>query len=430
VLAILGSTPPAAGTVGRHAEDLVSTDRGQVRGVVQDTFRLFQGIPYAVPPVGELRWRAPQPAARWSEPLDATAPRGACAQPPSSFGTPQSLNEDCLYLNVTTPRRAHRLPVMVWLHGGAYLNGNGAGYDVSRLAVEGDVVVVTINYRLGALGFLALPDLTAQAAEQTGGTFASRVGCAEPVAAADCLRRVPVADLLRAWPAGGGPVVGGRELPRQPAEALRTDRFHHVPLLFGSNLDEMRLFVSLAHDALGRPVTAAEYEQSVRTMYGARADEVLRRYPLAAYPTPSLALSAVQTDFGTQRSTCEHLKTYVAASARPHAVPVYAYQFVDRTAPPLVDVPNFDEGAEHAAELSFLYPKVFGRALSPAQEVLSSAMVRYWTNFARTGNPNGRHLPDWPRFRSPADVLSLGLGPRGVHPADISGPSNCAFWLA
>ncbi|HEV2783772.1 MAG TPA: carboxylesterase family protein, partial [Actinophytocola sp.] len=138
------------------------TDRGPVRGVVAGDYRLFQGIPFAAPPVGELRWRPPQPPAPWRDPLDATAPRGACAQP-GSFGRPETFNEDCLYLNVTTPRRAgHRLPVMVWIHGGSYTTGSGAIYDARKLAVEGGVVVVTINYRLGPLGFLALPALTGE----------------------------------------------------------------------------------------------------------------------------------------------------------------------------------------------------------------------------------------------------------------------------
>ncbi|HEU5110542.1 MAG TPA: carboxylesterase family protein [Micromonosporaceae bacterium] len=493
VVAVLGMPAPAQGTGGGA---LVRTDHGVVRGTVEETVRVFQGIPYAAPPVDALRWRAPQPARPWRGTLDATAPRESCAQPASAVGNPQSFNEDCLYLNVTAPRRGHRLPVMVWIHGGAYTNGNGASYDARKLAVEGDVLVVTINYRLGAFGFLTLPGLsgnlgladqqaalrwvrrnaaafggdpgrvtifgesagggsvcmhlasptatglfhraiaqsygcswaipTVAAAEQAGAAFATRAGC--PDAAADCLRRVPVADLLRAW-TGGGPAAGGEIVPVQPAEALRTDRFHHVPLLMGSTLDEMRLFVSLANDALGRPVTPEGYEQTVRTAYGARAEEVLRRYPVAAYPTPSIALSTVQTDFGTQRSTCEHLRTYRAAAARPVAVAVYAYQFVDRTAPPLVDVPGFDEGAEHASELSFLFPNIFGRALTPAQETLSAAMVRYWANFARTGNPNGARLPAWHRFRSAERVQSLGLGPAGIHPADIAGPSNCDFWL-
>jgi para-nitrobenzyl esterase len=109
-------------------------------------------------------------------------------------------------------------------------------------------------------------------------------------------------------------------------------------------------------------------------------------------------------------------------------VPVYAYQFADRTAPALLDLPNFDEGAEHAAELNFLFPRLFGGPLTPAQEALSTTMVQYWTNFAHCGTPRAHDLPNWPRFRSDADVLSLNIGPGNVHPVNTAIPSNCAFW--
>jgi para-nitrobenzyl esterase len=501
-----GSAGSAGDPAGRSRE-VVHTDSGPVRGSVHDGFRLFQGIPFAAPPLGELRWRPPRPPARWREPLDATAPRSACAQPASAFGTPASLVEDCLYLNVTTPHRPGRrpLPVMVWIHGGSYVNGSGASYNASRLALEGDVVVVTVNYRLGALGFLALPALTgeqpgiqsgnygiedqqaalrwvrrnalafggdprnvtifgesagagsvcahlvsptaaglfhraigqsfscaapartSQAAETAGTAFAAGHGCADPAAVAACLRGKPVADLLRGWP-GGGPVVGGREVPVQPPDGLRTDRFHHVPLLLGNTLDEMRLFVSLQFDAVGRPVTPQQYEQIIRATYGANADAVLARYPVASYPSPSIALATVQTDAGTPLSTCVHLTSYRLAMAHPRPVPVYGYQFVDRTAPPLVDVPNFDEGAEHAVELNFLFPNLFGRPLTEQQLALARTMVRYWTNFAHHGNPNGPGVPAWHRFRSADDVLALGIGPGGVRPVDIARASNCDFW--
>lgn len=142
---------------------MVRTDSGPVNGTVTDEFRTFQGLPYAAPPVGELRWRAPQPPERWSTPRDATKPGVRCPQLPSAeFGFKGSINEDCLYLDVITPgpARHDRLkPVMVWLHGGGLVNGAGSDYDARRLAVGGDVVVVTVNYRLGLLGFLGHPSL-------------------------------------------------------------------------------------------------------------------------------------------------------------------------------------------------------------------------------------------------------------------------------
>jgi len=142
---------------------IVRTDFGPVRGTVTSEYRTFQGIPYAAPPVGELRWRPPQPPERWSTPRDATTPGSRCPQLASAeLGFPGSVDEDCLYLNVITPRSARPgqlRPVMVWVHGGAFLWGAGSDYDARRLAVGGDVVVVTVNYRLGLLGFLGHPSL-------------------------------------------------------------------------------------------------------------------------------------------------------------------------------------------------------------------------------------------------------------------------------
>ncbi|MGW0485867.1 carboxylesterase/lipase family protein [Nonomuraea sp. NPDC003214] len=144
--------------------DIVLTDRGPVRGLVTAGHRAYLGIPYAAPPVGELRWRAPRPAAAWTEPLDATRPGPMCAQTGDHLGA-GSLSEDCLYLNVTAPREGAGLPVMVWLHGGSFKDGAGHLYDARRLAVQGRVVVVTVNYRLGALGFLAHPALDPESAD-------------------------------------------------------------------------------------------------------------------------------------------------------------------------------------------------------------------------------------------------------------------------
>ncbi|MGK3961513.1 carboxylesterase/lipase family protein [Sorangium sp. So ce118] len=142
--------------------ELVRTDVGPVRGAVHDDHRLFQGIPYAAPPVGALRWRAPQPASPWTEPRDATRPGSPCPQAPTVYSPIGSADEDCLYLNVTTPRPVdpERLrPVMVWLHGGGEATGAGSVFDARRLAAFGDVVVVTINFRLGVFGFFGYPGL-------------------------------------------------------------------------------------------------------------------------------------------------------------------------------------------------------------------------------------------------------------------------------
>jgi len=145
---------------------LVETRRGAVRGVAEDGLMKFRGIPYARPPVGSLRFRPPEPCPAWADVRDGTrfgpsAPQnGALIGPLMSLGIGRTA-EDCLYLNVWTPAAdARRRPVLVWIHGGAFILGSGSQmlYDGTALARRGDVVVVTVNYRLGTLGFLRLRD--------------------------------------------------------------------------------------------------------------------------------------------------------------------------------------------------------------------------------------------------------------------------------
>ena len=152
-------------------DSVVRTVDGAVRGTVTDDVRRFQGIPYAAAPVGELRWRSPEPAKAWPDVRDGTRPGAPCPQAwPGEDGTPQvSGSEDCLFLNVTTPSGAvGPRPVMVFVHGGGFTGGQGAPYDPTRVVTQGGVVVVTMNYRLGALGFLAHPAFDDPAAGNFG----------------------------------------------------------------------------------------------------------------------------------------------------------------------------------------------------------------------------------------------------------------------
>jgi len=399
-----------------------------------------------------------------------------------------------------------RLPVLVWVHGGSNETGTGSVYDATKLAARG-VIVVTVNYRLGPLGWLAYPGFetgadrnvqagnyglldqqaalrwvrrniaafggdardvtlagesagaedtcanlasptaaglfakaipesyactsptrTEAAAQSQAVSLAKDVGCADPATAAACLRAVPVKTLLEAFQKAGvypAPVSGGdRVLPRAPAAAIASGRFNHVPVLHGSNLDEMRLFVGIAYP---NPITAAQYEKIIRDTYGTRADAVLARYPADRYPDPRLTLAAVETDAPGPLSTCTHQQAFAALTRA--GVPVYAYQFADRHAPPLIDVPGYEEGAEHATELTYLFPGLLG-SLNDEQERLSDTMADYWTSFARTGRPSAPGAPHWPRFHAPGDVLTLAPGHGGIHPTDTTVPSNCAFWSA
>lgn len=166
--ALTGITTTGANATQRPGAPVVGTDSGAVRGVATATTDEFLGIPYAAPPVGALRWRPPAPAAHWSGVRDATAFAPHCPQVAGPFGK-ASTSEDCLYLNVFRPaRRSGRpLPVMVWIHGGALVTGESDDYDPTNLVRDG-VIVVTINYRLGALGFLAHPALAGRAGGPSG----------------------------------------------------------------------------------------------------------------------------------------------------------------------------------------------------------------------------------------------------------------------
>lgn len=157
----------------------VKTQAGDLVGVEENHIFSFKGIPYAAPPVGDLRWKAPQSPSAWTAPRDASRFRNVCIQ--VATGMPEGEedqtkgkilgNEDCLYLNVYSPNSAapnNRLPTMVWIHGGGFVFGAGSDYDASVFAQKHGVVVVTLNYRLASLGFLALPSLKAEAGGNAG----------------------------------------------------------------------------------------------------------------------------------------------------------------------------------------------------------------------------------------------------------------------
>lgn len=159
-----GSTDP---TTDEKAPLVVQTDKGPVEGQVAGSTRTFLGIPYAAPPIGELRWKAPAPPAAWTETFKASEKGPACPQSNILTGAfDKTTNEDCLTVNVWTPERpaSSALPVLVWIHGGAYTMGSGgdASYDGQVLSEKTGSIVVTLNYRLGPLGFLAHPLLKAE----------------------------------------------------------------------------------------------------------------------------------------------------------------------------------------------------------------------------------------------------------------------------
>ena len=175
VTALMG----AASIYAVAASDTVTVDGGRVRGTSVDGVRVFKGIPFAAPPTGERRWKAPQAVVAWRGVKNADRFGAQCMQEPYPAGSPyasapQPTSEDCLYLNVwTAARPADKRPVMVWIHGGGWTRGSGSTptYDGSALARKG-VIVVTVNYRLGVFGFLAYPALTRESPNHASGNYA------------------------------------------------------------------------------------------------------------------------------------------------------------------------------------------------------------------------------------------------------------------
>lgn len=153
------SAAEALRTADSPRPSIVKLDSGRVRGVDNGKVRTYQGIRFALPPVGERRWKHPTRIKPWKGVADATKPGQSCVQTEAGK---QIGGEDCLFLNVTAPakRAATPLPVMVWLYGGGYTTGVGSAYDAQRLADQGNVIVVTPNYRLGAFGYFGLAGLS------------------------------------------------------------------------------------------------------------------------------------------------------------------------------------------------------------------------------------------------------------------------------
>ncbi|WP_371658540.1 carboxylesterase/lipase family protein [Streptomyces sp. NBC_00280] len=505
VAALLMAPVPAA-QAARNGP-LVRTEAGWVRGEVTAEGRQFLGIPYAQPPVGALRWREPRPAAPWQGVRAAGEFGNRCVQTSSwdpGYEQP-SHTEDCLDLNVYVPQGAVRGPVLVWLHGGGLTAGAGEDVVPDTFARRTGAVVVTVNYRLGAMGFLATgaldgeardgvsgnfgmldqqaalrwvranigrfggdPDRVTVAGESAGGrsvctqlasptstglyragivqsgaynncsarshpsataqgaAFAEKLGCSG-AGALGCLRGRSAAEILAAQ--GGfdwAPVTGGAFLPEQPIEAFANGAAARVPVLNGANRDEGRMFAFAAFDANGTPLTAERYPSVMRAAFG---DRVLARYPLSAYPSPTIAYGTAQ---GDELFACPALRLDAVLAGRG---PVYTYEFADRTSPPFASLRNlgtdFDFGATHVNEVQYLF-KHFGleSPLDAGQRALSRQMVQYWGSFMHGGVPRAHGQPAMPD--RPGLVLSLRTRSAGGNAlsATTAQEHQCDLWDA
>ena len=510
-LGALAAAAPAAsaGTLGGQGAaggPVTGTANGPVRGLANGAVNEFRGIPYATPPVGALRWPPPQPAASWSGVRDATQFAPHCPQLATPFGQ-ASTSEDCLFLNVFTPshmQAGSHFPVMVWIHGGALVTGESDDYSPTAL-VEDGVTVVTINYRLGALGFLAHPALadangqsgdyglmdqqaalrwvqrniasfggdphnvtifgesagglstlsqvaspqarglferaivesgsynltqaSLSSAEAAGESFAASAGCTSQTAA--CLRSLPVSTILaNENTAGYTPNINSEVLPETLKTAFATGNFNRVPIINGTNRDEWRLFVALSELA-GNPVTTSNYQSMIASTLGvppAVAAVIAAKYPLSAFPSPSIALGAVGTD---AIFACPALAIDQSVS---QFVPTFAYEFNDENAPENFLPPvSFPYGAAHASEIQYLMhlPTVaFPGTLSAQQQQLAMIMKGYWANFAKRGFPTSFGTPFWPLFNNLTQGMQSLAPPTPQIETDFATTHNCAFWTA
>jgi len=190
---LIAAAPIVAGCQGNDVDQAVQssvdirTDKGLVRGVIRGGTRVFLGIPYAAPPLGSNRWRAPGPVVEWMGVRDASVPGPSCMQ--TGGGRVGAVSEDCLLINVWTPNQVSEkpLPVFVWIHGGGFEVGSSTNpmLDGQKLSEAGNIVIVSFNYRLGLLGFLALADLNAESPSKSSGAY----GLLDQVAALEWVKR-------------------------------------------------------------------------------------------------------------------------------------------------------------------------------------------------------------------------------------------------
>lgn len=474
----------------------VKTASGPVSGVTADGVESFKGIPFAAPPVGDLRWRAPQPAAHWMTPLKADHYGHDCMQEPfggdaAPLGTTPS--EDCLVLNVWRPAGHHdKLPVIVWIYGGGFVNGGSspAVYDGSAFARK-DVIMVSFNYRLGRFGFFGHPALTAEdkddllgnygymdqiaalkwvqanikafggdpanvtifgesagggsvhmlmtspltrglfakAIVQSGGGRGNLMGerrlhedmpgqpssetLGVALARANGIDGTDAAALakLRALPAEvvtnklslanmasdtyGGPMVDGKIVVETPQAAYLAGRYNKAPLIIGANSADIGFNFAQTKEATFAP-------------FGANIAAAKAAYD----PLGKFTVEVIRYFMGMDAMMIEPAR-FVASTLATQGVPSYEYRYAYVADSMQAE---WKTGTPHATEIPYVMDTVaakYGDKLTAKDAKIADQTNSYWANFAKTGNPNGQGLPEWPQYDPKADVL-LNFASDGV----------------
>lgn len=476
----------------------IQIENGKLLGVLTADQKVvaYKGIPYAQPPVDELRWEAPMPVGRWKKVLFAHDFGPHCVQqggyPDMVFHDPGA-SEDCLTLNVWAPydpkpsRKAAPLPVMVWIYGGGFTTGGTSEnrQDGEFLAHRG-VIVVSMNYRLGIFGFLTLPDLAFESPHhasgnyglldqaaaltwvhrniaafggdpnnvtlfgESAGSFSVSAQMASPVSkdliakaigesgaaftdrslpfpARDeaeqvdaawaertfgsaklfFLRQLPTDEIMKAVldrnrPAPRfGPVIDGYFLPDTLPNLYAGGSQAHIPTLGGWNANESRP---------DQVPTAESFAAQVRNGFGPDAPQFLALYPAS---TDAEAVHSAG-DYAGDHFIAFSTWAWLEAQAQTGHAAVYRYFF---------DLPSPGDrnhtvamGAFHSDDIEYVFGTLDSRPgmnIRPEDRALSELMQQYWTNFARTGDPNGPNLPKWPTYNSTGNwqVMHLDATP-------------------
>ena len=433
----------------------VQVESGVLSGLEEGAVQAFLGIPYAEPPVGALRWRPPRSPAPWTGTLAADHFSASCMQRPRSGGpwTPEyrfvgPISEDCLTINIWTPAKtgSERLAVMMWIHGGSFKSGSGSVpiYDGRKLAARG-IVVVTLNYRLGVLGFLAHPQLTAESEQHVSGNYglmdiiaalkwvqrniAAFGGDAQRVTLAGQSAGAYAVDLLKASPessalfqrvitesGSAGRDIRWRNLNEAESRGARflqalalpsIDALRQVPaskLYAPDNSGDAApdgnfppIADGVTIPSAGSAGSAAKLDD-IAALSGFNADEhgssrgSMNR---AARLATSNSARATLVEWGRRRSAHSHMPLYL-----------YLYDHAE----PGTDSARW--GAFHGAELPYVFDTLDAapdRPYNTADRQIAYRMAGYWVNFVSTGTPNGRGLPNWPAFDAAAPaVMEIG----------------------
>jgi para-nitrobenzyl esterase len=452
IAAAIPCTAPAL--AARTAGPVVAIDTGKLAGAVEDGVASWKGIPFAAPPVGALRWRAPQPAAAWSGVRQATSYGNDCMQLPfasdaAPLGTAPA--EDCLYANVWSPTarpgaKAGKggLPVLVWIYGGGFVNGGSSPptYSGARLAKQG-VLVVSFNYRLGRFGFFAHPALTVEGGEGPVGNYAFM----DQVAALQWVQ-------CNAAAFGGDPAqvtivgesAGGMSVTTLMSSPMAQGLFARAVILsggdggtpppplafveeFGVNFAARKGIAADDPQALGklRALPAAEVVDGLnlanrpagdKTYFGPFADGRLavdsgRAFAEGRFAKVPVMIGATSADIGGKTGFMVAGARSLAGQLSGQGVPVYAYRF-SYVAESLSGAQK-EPGAQHATDIPFFFDTAaikYGAQSTPRDRAMGRAISAYLVNFAKRGDPNGAGLPAWPLYARSRDEI-MDFAPSG-----------------